>query len=198
MDVLDKERRAANASPKGRSALAEMDVLRSAVIFTGAGLDATMKRLVNDVGRALIAGGATGARANFESFLKAELAQPKVPDGLRDAILHVHPDQSLLAYFLAARTKASFQGSSDLSSRVRQTLGIPKSAVPDTRLESLDGFFVARNNIVHQMDIEDPSSGSVARIKRSPVQVATDCGEVFAVAGLLIRAAAAVCRKAGV
>ena len=38
----------------------EVDVVRSAIVFTSAGLDATMKRLVNDVGRALVPRPGTG------------------------------------------------------------------------------------------------------------------------------------------
>ncbi|MDD7963292.1 hypothetical protein [Microbacterium thalli] len=174
-----------------------MDVLRSAIIFTGAGLDATMKRLVNDVGRVLIVGGAAGARGNFDAFLKDEMAKPSLPEGLRDAVLDRNPDQALLKYFLAARTKASFQGSSDLKARVRQTLGIPNRDVPDSSIEALDGFFMARNSIVHQMDLEDPSSKSIARVRRTPLEVAGDCSEVFDVATALITGAAGVCRRAG-
>lgn len=195
--VLDRERRSSNASARGRSAQAESDVLRSAIIFTGAGLDATMKRLVNDVGRVLITGGATSARKNYEVFLKGEMSKPNVPDGLRTAVLSVHADEALLRYFLAERTKASFQGSSDLKYRVRGTLGIAQRDVPDARIEALDTFFVARNKIVHEMDLENPSSSSVARVPRNPADVAHRCAEVFDVAGALIRGAAAACRRAG-
>jgi hypothetical protein len=175
-----------------------MDVLRSAIIFTGAGLDATMKRLVNDAGRALILAKAPGARASFEVFLKDEMAKPNLSDGMRKAVLADSPDRALLSHFLATRTKASFQGSSDLKSRVRQTLGIPKRLVQDAQIDGLDDFFVARNKIVHEMYLEDSTGTSVARVKRVPARVATECASVFDVAGALIRGAASICRSAGV
>lgn len=194
VDVLDESRRTANSTTKGRMSKVELDVLRSAIVLTSAGLDAAMKRLVNDVGGTLAALPDTAARRQFEEWLKAEMAKPNITEPFRQAVLSKDVAERLLSAYLAERTKASFQGSGDLKKRVRQTLGIPSTAVTDSALESLDDFFVARNRISHAMDLIDPSSDSIARHPRNPTEVARQCSEVFDVAGALIRAAAKIDR----
>ena len=196
---LSNARRADNENTKGRMAQEEVDMLRAAVVFTSSGLDASMKRLVNDVGRHLINQPGTAARAQFEAYLKQDLAAPTVNADLRSAIIRVDPSTALIDYYLAARTKASFQGSGDLKSRVRGSLGIADQRVPLSRLKSLDDFFGVRNSIVHSMDYRDVSSASTtARVHRSADQVVGLCGQAFDVAADLMHAAAEVviaCRK---
>ncbi|GAA1795918.1 hypothetical protein GCM10009713_02340 [Brevibacterium celere] len=197
VEVLDANRRESNPSTKGRMSKVEVKVVRSAIVLTSAGLDAAMKRLVNDVGRVLASTPGTGARRQFEEYLKTELAKPKAEEPFRQAILSADVSTELMSAYLAARTKASFQGSGDLKVRVRQALGIPKSEVPDADLVALDEFFTARNKISHDMDLKEPGTDSVAREHRKPDVVAAQCKAVFEVGGTLIRAAAVAYRKAG-
>lgn len=183
---------------KGRRSKVEIDVIRSAIVLSSAGLDASMKRLVNDVGRVLAVRAGTGARREFEEHLKRELAKPSVAPSFRQAILDLQVSDRLLALYLSERTKASFQGSEDLRVRVRQTLGVSKSDVPDADLKALNDFFVARNKIAHDMDLKDPASNSIAREHRIPERVAGQCAEVFRVAVQLINGAALASKKGGV
>lgn len=197
VDVLDTTRRQGNLSKKGRKSKVEVDVIRSAIVLSSAGLDASMKRLVNDVGRVLAVRAATGARHEFEEHLKREMQRPSIAPSFQQAVLGMNVDDQLLAHYLADRTKASFQGSNDLRVRVRQTLGISKSDVPDADIAVLDDFFLARNKISHDMDLKDPASGSIAREHRDPAHVAQRCAEVFDVAVRLINGAAKACKKGG-
>lgn len=196
VELLDDARRTANSTTKGRMSKVEVDVLRSAIVLSSAGLDAGMKRLVNDVGRVLAVQEGTGARRQFEEYLKAEMSGPQPSSGFRNAVLSVDVADRLLSVYLADKTKASFQGSSDLRKRVRETLGIAKSSVPDDSLTALDEFFVARNKIAHEMDLKAPATESIAREHRKPEAVAAQCAEVFTVGTALIRGAAEVCRAA--
>lgn len=68
---------------------AETDITRSAIVFASAGLDASMKRLVNDVGSVLAARPGTGAGKQFEEHLKCEISKTAVSDSFRRAILDV-------------------------------------------------------------------------------------------------------------
>lgn len=154
-----------------------------------------MQRLVRDVGRCLILNPGTGSRAEYEEYLKRELLKERVTPTLRDAILDLKPGERLLEHYLRERTNASFQGSGDLRVRVRQTLGISKSAVPEARLEALNPFFEIRN-IVHAMDFVSIDSTSTARVHRTPDEVAGLCTLAFGVATELLRAAAEVLKKA--
>lgn len=174
----------------------EVDVIRSAIVMTSAGLDATMKRLVNDVGRKLVLVQGSAARSQYEEFLKREMARPgRMSEPFKVAVLSSDANAELLKLYLAERTKASFQGSGDLKVRVRQTLGLSKSDVTDPDIDRLNAFFSARNKISHEMDLNRPDSASIARIHRTPDDVATQCRAVFEVAGALVRGAAAVCQK---
>lgn len=179
---------------KGRMSKVEVDVLRSAIILSSAGLDATMQRLVNDVAPELIRRQGSAACAQYQAYLKAELGKSQVSDGIRNAVISTDATEQLLAHYLAERTRASFQGSSELKRRVRQALGIPNSAVADADLESLDEFFQARNKIAHSMDLKNPDTESVARIHRTRDEVADLCTHAFEVAALLVRETAKVLR----
>lgn len=68
--ALEAVRREANSSKKGRKARLEVDILRSAIVMTSAGLDASMKRLVNDVGRELIVEKEVVLESNISNTLR--------------------------------------------------------------------------------------------------------------------------------
>lgn len=188
--ILDDHRRSSNPNTKGRMTKDEIDIFRSAIVLASSGLDASMKRLVNDVARLLIGQPGSAANAQYQQYLKQEIATHQVASGLRDAIVSDDPKESLLSYYLAERTKASFQGSGDLKTRVRNTLRLPKSAVPDANVDNLDPFFVARNQIVHDLDYREPLGTSTARNHRSADAAAELCDRVFMVAADIAHAAA--------
>ena len=191
--VVSAQRRASNATTVGRLAGDEIDLLRAAIVFTSSGLDASMTRLVNDVARHLILlPRHTAARGQYEGWIKTQMGGV-VPEPLRTAVIAREPAEAVLRFYLAERTKASFQGSGDLIARVRNALGIPKNRVTDATLKSLDPFFEARNKIVHSMDFLDPeNSAGSARKSRSADEVATLCDGVFTVACDLMHATAEV------
>jgi hypothetical protein len=188
------DRRAVNASDVGRLHTNEIDVLRAAIVFTSSGIDASMKRLVNDVGRYLIERTKqTRARAEFERFVKSELAKAKIADGLRNAIMDREATTALVTFYLTEKTRASFQGSGDLERRVKNTLGITNSQVSALSLKSLDPFFIARNSIAHSMDYKkENASASKARTHRSFDEVVMLCNTAFDVSATLMHAAADV------
>lgn len=193
-EQLIEARRRTNASTGGRLHTDEVNVLRAAIVFTSSGLDASMKRLVNDAGRYLITQPTrTGAREEFEQFLKNQLSAPEVDQRLRSAIIDPRATTKILNYYLSVRTKASFQGSGDLDTRVRKALGISGARVTQTQLKTLDKFFLSRNNIVHAMDyVNVNTSSSRARHHRTIEQAASLCNNAFGVAADLIHAASEV------
>ena len=189
---LSDSRRAANGTAMGRHSEQEVDVLRSAIVFSSSGLDASMKRLVNDAARYLIPED-TAARKQYEQFMRQQLAADSVDTLLKDAVVAHKAEDALLAYYLTVRTKSSFQGSSDLKNRVCSVLGIPDKRVPESALKVLDPFFIARNNIIHSMDYEDvANSGGRARHHRSIADATRRCDLAFDVAADLMHAAAQV------
>ncbi|WP_102192769.1 hypothetical protein [Microbacterium aurantiacum] len=192
--ALAEQRRSANSTTTGRPASEEVDLLRSALVMASSGIDASMQRIIWDAGRYLIPKSGTAARAQYEAHLKQALSgKNNVDDGLRNAIIGAEPRDGLLEYYLAMKTRASFQGSGDLKKRVRGTLGVPHASIPDSSLESLDSFFTARNKIAHAMDYQRPDEpGRTKRTHRSVDEVTAMCNNALAVSADLLHAVADV------
>jgi hypothetical protein len=172
----------------------EVDLLRSAIVFASSGLDASMQRLVNDAARYLILHPmATTARVQYEQFLQGELRAAVVNGALQTAVISRDPAEATLRYYLAVRTKASYQGSGDLEKRVRNVIGISNARLPTATLRSLDDFFLARNRIVHSLDYEDVANSNSRKRRHLRIEEAHDlCNQVFAVAADLFAASAEV------
>ncbi len=189
LSVLRRTRAEQREEFRGRLAKDQEDLLRAAVVFTSSGLDACCKRLVRDTAPLLIELNEQAAR-KFDDYVKAQLAHGP-SEAFSAAIRSKTPRAEMIRLYVAARTAASMQGSGDLRSRVRDTLGIENHAVPRRRLEQLDPFFTARNDIVHAMDYANPSSQSTKRHTRQMEWVRAQCDGVFSVAQELIVGAAA-------
>ncbi|MBT2511779.1 hypothetical protein J7I98_39660 [Streptomyces sp. ISL-98] len=97
----------------------------------------------------------------------------------------------MIKLYIAARTKASLQGSGDVKSRVRDTLGISNARLPLARLTQLDGFFKARNAIVHDLDYKSPAGHGTARHPRTLGRVREQCDAALAVVAEIISETAA-------
>lgn len=175
---------------QGRLGSDEQDLLRAALVFTSSGLDACSGALVTDCLPPLIARSGSSAHQQFEQYLKDQLAKPG--RDFHDSVMSSDPRTAFVQLYIQTRTRASYQGSSDLKKRVRGVLGIPKSLVPDERIESLDRFFEARNSIVHQLDYKDTTGKGKGRRSRSPGHVVQDCQSALGVAAELIVGAAKV------
>lgn len=121
------------------------------------------------------------------------MPQSSVVKDFRDAVVADEPGENLLAFYLAERTKSSYQGSKDLLARVKRVLGISNAAVDDHDVMQLDPFFWARNQIVHDMDLKDITTKSIARVHRDPETVARRCNVASDAAVLLIRGVAEAC-----
>lgn len=183
----------ANATARGRLGSDQEDLLRAALVFTSGGLDSCCQQLVCEAVPDLINQGGTAA-TQFRLYLDGELQGAKAPAGFLDAITAADPRKQLIDRYVDAKTTASFQGSSDLQTRVRDLLGIPNARLPKKRFAELDDFFTARNDIVHRLDYVEPASQSIRRNRRSPPTVAADCGRVMTLIGDLINATADLVR----
>lgn len=160
------------------------DLLRAAIVFTSAGLDACMTDLLADAVPCLSIGNST-ARGKFERYVDSQVTLSNVPDEFRDALKGDDPRQRMVDLYVASLTKASFQGSGDIKDRAREALGITNAQIPSRRITELDQFFTARNDIVHRMDHVGSSGTDAkpARQQRRQDDVRQMCDRVF----LLIR-----------
>lgn len=194
--IVRKQKRDSTGETRGRYSNDEIELLRAALVFTSSGIDASLQRLCRDALPALIRRPNSGARARFQEFLKQELSAPKPSEPFRDAVLATDPEAELIQFYVNARTKASYQGSGELRSRVRDALGIGRISVPDHDLAALDPFFEARNAIVHGMDYVDPES-SLGRKRHHRTRDLTvgECDLVFALTARFIAETAKSLRR---
>lgn len=189
---LDKRRREGNGSAKGRKSERERDLLRAAIVFTSAGIDASMTRLVKEAGKSLILDKKEGAYGQYREFLKQEIPPNSIPSGLRDILIDEKLEESVVDYYLTEKTRASFQGSGDLDKRVRALLGLPKSVLDGDTKQELDSFFTSRNRIVHAMDYEDEGGKRTRRNHHDETEVQDQCFTVLNLAAQLINETAQV------
>ncbi|WP_315636690.1 hypothetical protein [Microbacterium paraoxydans] len=131
----------------------ETDLLRAAVAFAGAGIDAVLKQLLEDTLGVLLDKSAA-ARGKLAAFAGA---LPKEEPRLARAILTApSADAKLREVYLERLTKGSLQSEKELKA-VRDALGIAEAgAFTDARLARHAAFFVARNEIVHELDLRKP------------------------------------------
>jgi hypothetical protein len=130
----------------------EQDLLRAALIFAAAGLDAMVKQLVRDALHLVLAKDA-GAHAQFAAFVLSRLRRLDPIDlrFLADSIAAPDPAKHLKIELTNELTASSLQ-SKDQLLRVAAYFAIPAAEI-STDLNALKAVFEARNQIAHEMDI---------------------------------------------
>jgi hypothetical protein len=191
-NLVHEQKTVTRENAQGRLGRDEIDLLRAALVFTSSGLDAACHALVADCVPVLVDRPGSTASMKFDVYVDEQIVAPTAE--FRAALKDPQPRTSLIDLYVVAKTKASYQGSSDLKDRVAGLLGIPNAKVKTARFESLNGFFTARNDIVHRLDYIDPRSDSRARHTRSPSDVLTECDLVLNLVADLIGGAAEVLR----
>ncbi|MBM3470231.1 MAG: hypothetical protein FJX73_05500 [Armatimonadetes bacterium] len=144
---------------RGRLSETQLDILRAAIAFAGAGLDAALKKLIKDTVRD-IALRIPSARRKFLDFIDRHLAasdQPVDRRRLAEILVDGRGSQAaLLESYERELTGDSLQ-SVDQVNVVCGALGIDTRTIRE-RLKpgaTLDQMFRARNDIVHQLDLTD-------------------------------------------
>lgn len=172
------------ADPRGRLSNHLEDQLRASIVFTSAGLDATMARLCADA-VALLVGCNRLAEQAFKKWVSSNL-DDRVGKDFRKAILELDPRAAMLALYPSALTKASLQNRASLI-RIRDALGISSEDLPDGELATMDSFFKARNDIVHSLDLmPEAQQGVRSQRPRRMAQTKDSCNAVFALVGKIL------------
>lgn len=192
-NVVHEKKVATRANAQGRLGRDELDLLRAALVFTSSGLDAACHALVAESVPILVDRPGSVAAMKFDGYIDEQLANPSKE--FRAALKAKDPRTQLVRLYVEAKTKASYQGSGDLKDRVRDLLGVSNKALPARQITALDGFFTARNDIVHRLDYVEPQGPSVARHGRSPGDVVQECDRVLAVIAGLITGAAHILKS---
>lgn len=192
-NVVHEKKVTSRSDPRGRLAGDEVDLLRAALVFTSSGLDATCQTLVGQCLPVLVDRPGSTAATKFDLYLEEQARGPSIE--FVAALKDPDPRAEFVRLYVAARTKASYQGTGDLKKRVRDLIGVPKAKLSDVRVDQLKGFFTARNDIVHDLDYVSPQSQSSRRHTRSPGDVVKECDLVLALLADLIEETATILKS---
>jgi hypothetical protein len=143
--------------PAGRLTNMEMDLLRAAIVFAGAGLDATLKELIR-CALPVVVRINTMARDKFRRFAAEYLGSKRQGldfDELASVLVApTGPRDALLEKYAIALTGESLQSAAQVSNTAG-ALGISDERLRKrlTANSELDLMFRARNQIVHELDL---------------------------------------------
>ncbi|MEU8757732.1 hypothetical protein [Streptomyces sp. NPDC048659] len=199
LHLVRRERsRQNNAETRGRLHSDAQDLLRAAIVFTSAGVDASVQALIEHAVPVLITRLGT-PRDKYETFVEEQARAPKVEDCFLAALKSQDPRPELLSLYVKSKTKASFQGSSDLRTRAASPLGITNQQIPKGRFTSLDVFFTARNDVAHRLDMDNVTKADAAprRKVRTQDEVRSMCDDALLLVRDLVKETAvnlAACR----
>ncbi len=123
------------------------------LVFAGAGLDSMIKQLVRDA-LSLTIDRSERAEENFRTFVSKRLARRDTldPGFLSSVLASRDPREELVRALVGDLISQSLQ-SKDQVLRAASYFDIPSAALA-TDLGQLDRIFRARNEIVHEMDVD--------------------------------------------
>lgn len=141
--------RLARGASRGTNTDSEADLLRAAIVFCGAGLDAALKQLIRDALPSLIEVN-SDASAGLNKFAQKIAAEPKTS---AEAMLSGNPRQHIIDAYVYELTGSSLQSVEQVKG-VAAALGISDNAFVK-QISSLKDLFTARNEISHELDLRD-------------------------------------------
>jgi hypothetical protein len=171
---------------QGRLTAKEENLLRVAIVFTGGGLDATLKQLIRDTLPRLLEANSQ-AHEKLEAFAADRLGTAEIADTRTIAryLTSASPRQRLIEDYIYEMTGSSLQ-SADEVQKVAGALGIDDK---ETRkqIKELRPLFIARNEISHELDLQSPEKpGDRSQRTRSISVTKTVCDSGFAVCQLIV------------
>lgn len=179
LDTFEAVRTARGA--RGAPTDEEQDLLRACLVFAGAGLDSMAKQLVRDALPSVV-DRHDGAHAMLKQHVERHVLREVTDESLSvlaDVLVDPHPRTRLIARMVRDLTSGSLQSSEEVM-RVGSYFDVPSpDLVTDPR--ALQKIFNARNEIVHEMDVD---FGQVNRNRRSRTRAKMTAytNEVFGVA----------------
>lgn len=183
LDIFNSVR--ATRGARGAPTDEEQDLLRACLVFAGAALDSMAKQLVRDALPTVI-DGVPGAQAMLKQHVERHILRGLPATGielLAEVLVDPQPRHLLIAKLVEDLTSGSLQSGEEVM-RIGSYFDIPSSKlVSDPPL--LQKIFNARNQIVHEMDV-DFSQVNRNRRSRSRTTIIQFTNELFRVAEALL------------
>lgn len=146
--------KAGRAGVKGPSTHDQQDLYRAMLIFACAGLDVFVKQLVkNKIPQLIIAD--KEAENKFKEYVKRGLKKDdkEILNTIALALIDNTPRDIFLKEYIKSMTGESLQSVSELR-KVSESSGLDtKKIFNDTKTNMIKDAFIARNQIIHEMDI---------------------------------------------
>ncbi|TKS60588.1 MAG: hypothetical protein EWM73_03090 [Nitrospira sp.] len=151
LDIFEQSRQQRNA--KGTPADIEQDLLRAMLAFAASGLDSMVKQLIRNT-LAKVIECRKGAMGNFKQFIEKRLSKKEVIDAklLAEVLASRDPRDVLVSELINELVSQSLQ-SKDALLRAASYFDIP-SVELTSDIGGLGRIFDARNQIVHEMDVD--------------------------------------------
>lgn len=185
--------RTLSGTPQAEEPLSDgvQDLLRAAIVFTSAGIDACLESLLTHAVPSLVAHNDNACR-KFELYVENQVNAPKPTSAFVDALKAPDPRSRLVELYILGLSGPSFQGSSSIKDRALAALGVTNAQLPTARVISLDPFFRARNDVVHKLDLLEPNrpDSRPASQPRGQDDVGRMCDEALLLMRDIISAAA--------
>jgi hypothetical protein len=179
--IAVRKARAAKGAPTDE----EQDLLRACLVFAGAGLDSMAKQLIRDALPVVIerhTGAHTMLKQHVERHVLRDLGADSVGI-LADLFVDPEPRTRLIERLVNDLTSGSLQSAEELM-RVGAYFDIPsRDIVADAR--DLQSIFAARNQIVHEMDV-DFAQVNRNRRSRTKAWMTTATNEIFRVSAAFL------------
>ncbi|MGA7671626.1 MAG: hypothetical protein WBW04_14455 [Nitrolancea sp.] len=186
LDTVRQVRKQTGGDIRGRLTANEEDLLRAAVVFTGAGLDSVLKQLIRDSLPDLLKTN-DQAHDKFEAFARDRVGTGEIADSAMIAryLTSENPRERLIEDYIYELTGSSLQ-SADEVQKVAGALGIGDANLRK-RITKLRELFVARNEISHELDLQRPEQrGDRTRRSRAMKPTKALCHEGLEVAQLMV------------
>ncbi len=169
------ELRAGQDDMRGAVSETHRDQARAAIVFTAAGIDACLRTLLRDSLHTLLSTAGDAHNAFVAHFMANRLGGD-VTKATKQAVIDIDPRSALIELYVQDLTGSSIQGGADLI-RCRNALGLKQEAALDDQiLKGHQPFFNARHEVVHELDLVDPSGkGSRGRRHRDLAAVGAQC-----------------------
>ncbi len=138
---------------KGAPLHTDQDILRAMLVMAGATLDASIKSMVKDALHEVTKINEKArdkVKSQIHSLFLKKIQEKREGEAIAEALISNHPDEVLIDQIIEYATGGSLQSVDQLCS-VAHLFGIEKL----DSINNLKKTFVARNQIIHEMDAFD-------------------------------------------
>jgi len=185
-------RKAEGGGIQGQLTNNENDQLRAAIVFSGAGLDATLKQMIRDTLPMLLEAGNEQAHKKFEDFAHERLGTGEIADtqAIARYLTSASPRERLIEDYIYELTGSSLQSSEEVQ-KVAGALGVDDKDLRK-KIGELKPLFTARNEISHELDLQSPEKPGDRTRRSRPINQTKDiCYSAFEVGQLIVNAVGA-------